>query len=380
MTTPPAGPWVLVIGCHRSGTSAITGALAALGLHGVDAADRMDPTAGNAEHWESLGLSVHDEDLLSAVGASWDGPPPVGDPQPPAPVGDDAEELATLLAAAYPEPGPAVWKDPRACLLLDYWRAVLPGPLTAMFVWREPLAVARSLQTRDGIPLADGLALWERYNRAAAAGLQGVDTYVLDYGSVVDDASAALTPVVEWLSGLDRFAPSSDSWDVERAVAAIDVGLRHESATTDDVPDGLLEDCWPVVSWLVSQDGGHTAINGEPPASRSPWPEALLATRRQLGVTRRTVEALMEDKRQLDARIAAMEADRVVESEARRTVEALLHSREDRLRSLRHELDGERMRYEGMRAELERTLASTSWKVTKPLRAVVGEAHKLLGD
>ena len=28
MTTPPAGPWVLVIGCHRSGTSAITGALA----------------------------------------------------------------------------------------------------------------------------------------------------------------------------------------------------------------------------------------------------------------------------------------------------------------------------------------------------------------
>jgi uncharacterized protein YraI len=34
-----------------------------------------------------------------------------------------------------------------------------------------------------------GFALWERYIRSAAAGLQGIDTYVLDYASVIDDPS-----------------------------------------------------------------------------------------------------------------------------------------------------------------------------------------------
>ena len=170
-------------------------------------------------------------------------------------------------------------------------------------------------------------------------------------------------------------------------MAAIDVGLRHESGEPDGGPADLLAACQPLVSWFRSTAGHHAPLTGEPAPATSAWPEDLLATRRELGVTRRTVEALVEDKRQLDARIAAMEADQVVEAEIRRTVEALLHSREDRLRALRyeldglrHELDGERMRYEGMRAELERTLASSSWKVTKPLRAVVGEAHKLLGD
>ena len=99
---------------------------------------------------------------------------------------------AELMAAAYPGSAPPVWKDPRACLLLPFWREVLPGPLTAVFVWRDPLAVARSLHARDGMPVGYGLALWEWYIRSAAAGLAGVDTYVLEYAAVVADPEAAL--------------------------------------------------------------------------------------------------------------------------------------------------------------------------------------------
>ena len=124
------------------------------------------------------------------------------------------------MAAAYPEPGPVVWKDPRACLLLPYWRSVLPGPLTAVLVWREPLAVARSLQTRDGIPLADGLALWEHYNRSAATGLQGVDTYVLDYASRGRRPGASL-------------APLSTGWAGSTSSPCRRVGRRAAAATID---------------------------------------------------------------------------------------------------------------------------------------------------
>ena len=53
-----------------------------------------------------------------------------------------------LLTVAFVDGGPSVWKDPRVCLLLDYWREALTGPLAAVLVWRSPLAVARSLAQR----------------------------------------------------------------------------------------------------------------------------------------------------------------------------------------------------------------------------------------
>ena len=71
----PSGPWLTVLGMHRSGTSAVAGALANLGLEGPGADDRMDWPESNPEHWESLSLTVFDDKLLDALGGSWDAPP-----------------------------------------------------------------------------------------------------------------------------------------------------------------------------------------------------------------------------------------------------------------------------------------------------------------
>jgi hypothetical protein len=144
----PAGPWLLVVGMHRSGTSAITGALGALGLQAMHAKDRMDSPRSNPEHWESKSLSHHNDRILRRMGASWDAPTdlPLGWHVDPDIVGD--VDLAALVTSAYPEPGPSVWKDPRLCLLLPYWRSVLPAPLAAVFVWRSPLLAA----TRPAAP------------------------------------------------------------------------------------------------------------------------------------------------------------------------------------------------------------------------------------
>jgi hypothetical protein len=363
VTTIPTGPWVLVIGCHRSGTSAVTGALTALGLQGVDPSDRIDTLPSNPEHWESLAAGLFDEDLLASLDAAWDAPPAVG-VEPLAPSSDrkaEGPDPAPIMAAAYPYPGPIVWKDPRACLLLPYWRAVLPGPLTAVFVWREPLAVARSLHTRDGIPLADGLALWEHYNRSATSGLQGVDTFVLDYASVVKDPLEALGDVSAWLGGLERFAPFAEGWDVEAAAEVVDAGLRHESARDEPEDGSLPDDHRGVAEWLVARAGGHRPLDYAPPAPTSVWPEAVLAGRRERALLVREIQA-----RQAEF------------ADVRTTIESLLRNREAKLAearndasTLRQQLQGERMRYEGVRAELDRVLASTSWKATRPLRATI---------
>ena len=133
------------------------------------------------------------------------------------------------LTVAFVDGGPSVWKDPRVCLLLDYWRETLTGPLAAVLVWRSPMAVARSLGQRNGIAEPDGLALWERYNRSALSGLFGVDTYVAQYESIVAEPDRFVGDVAGWLATLDQFAPRADQWNRDGAAATIDRGLVHQS-------------------------------------------------------------------------------------------------------------------------------------------------------
>jgi hypothetical protein len=185
--TMPVGPWVLVVGMHRSGTSAVTGALGHLGLAPPVESDRWEPSEDNPDHFESRALAFHCDKLLERLGGTWDRPP---DPdfEWETETGLDLEGLgdpAEPASAAFPDVGPVVWKDPRTCLLLPYWLAHLPKPVAAVYIWRSPISVARSLRTRDRLHLADGVALWDRYNRCGLAGLVGVDTYVTRYESIV---------------------------------------------------------------------------------------------------------------------------------------------------------------------------------------------------
>ena len=367
MATVPAGPWVLVLGCHRSGTSAVTGALAAMGLHAVDPADRMERSDSNPEHWESLGAALLDDRLLASVGATWDAPPPLDADAVSVDGAPEDTDPGPVMAAAYPEPGPVVWKDPRACLLLPYWRSVLPGPLTAVLVWRDPLAVARSLQTRDGIPLAEGLALWEHYNRSVARGLQGVDTYVVDYASVVEDPGASLAALAGWMGGLPQLA---GPYDVDAATATVDARLVHESSVdAADVPD----DHRSVATWLAGQAGGHRPLDAEPPPATSPWPEAVLAARRGQAQRVPDLEAELAAARAAEAeawrRIHRTDAEF---AEYRVTLAHLLANRETKLAEARAELEAERATAAWARDELDQLRASTSWRVTAPLRSLLG--------
>ena len=352
MASVHPGPWVAVIGAHRSGTSAVTGALAALGLQGVDDADRMEWAESNPEHWESLAAALFDEDLLADLGGAWNAPP---DPAATFPAEPDRARAAELMAAAYPGSAPPVWKDPRACLLLPFWREVLPGPLTAVFVWRDPLAVARSLHARDGMPVGYGLALWEWYIRSAAAGLAGVDTYVLEYAAVVADPEAALAPLVGWLTGLERFAPWAPSWDLAAAAASIDGGLRHQAGD----PEALPADTAVLVEWLQGLAGPHAPFSASPPPAPTSWPEAMVAAvREELGTRRRAADAVAEVRRLTAELEGAEEAARQIRAGYEVEVERLVG-----------ELGDTNRRAAAAQAELDRITRSTSWRVTAPLRA-----------
>jgi hypothetical protein len=369
-TTMPPGPWLLVVGMHRSGTSALTGALGRLGLAVPTAPDRYEyygRAEGNPEHWESRALGIQDDALLERLGSSWDGPP-----DPDAFTRSESElALADLadptLAAnvAFPEVGPLAWKDPRVCLLLPYWLAHLPKPIAAVFIWRSPLSVARSLLMRNGIPVADGVALWERYNRSGLAGLVGVDTFVTKFETTVEDAAGTLGAIATWLGELPQFAPYAPRWDVEGAAASISPELHHQHAAVSS--QLLLREQSDLQRHLEALGGPHRPLTSPAPGGESPWTTAVLRDRRQAASLQREIADLNRARvvPDTDAEARAAEAARQVDT-ARARIEGLSAEIQ--------RLDAETMGLQGELATLrelhERMRTSKSWRITRPLRQI----------
>lgn len=147
---------VLILGMHRSGTSCLAGCLEEAGLYlGEVNTSAPHNAKGNRE---SRAIMELQDDLLRANSGNWDAPPRE--------VIWSAQYQARrdAIIAAYPTNHLWGFKDPRTLLTLSGWLEVLPS---ARFVgtFRHPLAVAASLQARNGIAIEKSLVLWEIYNR-----------------------------------------------------------------------------------------------------------------------------------------------------------------------------------------------------------------------
>ena len=191
---------VVVVGMHRSGTSVATHAVSTMGLRLGDPADQYTAEDNPDGHFESSRLSGHNEWLLGECGGSWD--------DPPTPEGAwwESDEYKVpwarkLFVETYGEDAGWIWKDPRVCLLLPFWRTVL-GRFTVLFVVRDREAVARSLSKREGWTPDRGRALYDRYVGAALAGMAGHPVVTLAYADLVGDPEAALRRVAEDLRAL----------------------------------------------------------------------------------------------------------------------------------------------------------------------------------
>ena len=372
----------MVVGMHRSGTSALAGALGALGLNQVRPGDRVDWSESNPEHWESLSLGLFNEELLHQLGGSWDAPPDL--PRHwvhSASILGGGEPMGTM-AGAFPQAGPSVWKDPRLCLLLPYWRTLLPDRPAAVFVWRYPLAVAHSLHRRDGLPVVVGLALWERYNRAALGSLAGIDTFGVDFDDAVADPSGFVDRCAGWLGALDQFGDVE--WDLEQAAMAIAADLKHQPGRFSAADEALVTaEQRQLLGCLQGTDGVHRSFRQGPPPVESAWTTAVIDTRRALALQRRAAEAANQRFWSTRARLASVFAElRAVErdlyderhahGESRRAVEDLRRARDLLVRRLEQaELD-----LDEASQKLVNVHESTSWKLTKPLRSAVARIER----
>lgn len=214
---------IAVTGMHRSGTSCLAGCLEDLGLClgevNIAAPHNLKGNRENPRLWP-----VHDA-VLSRVGAAWDRPPA----EPVAWTPDEIAALRAVLADYADLPKPWGFKDPRATVLLDGWFHVLPD-LRLVASFRHPLAVAASLNARNGFDPGHAFAAWAAYNRAVLRWVEaGAVTAVIDYDALDYEARV-------------RGAAARLGLDAARPMPFREAELTHQRAN-GSVPDDL-RDLW----------------------------------------------------------------------------------------------------------------------------------------
>lgn len=179
---------ILVVGMHRSGTSALTHLLSNMGANFGDLEDSIGANKENPKgFWERRDVRRLNDQVLHALGCEWDTLAHFNLDDLSEEVREKfylgAKEIAENLSA---EGTSFVIKDPRVCLLLPLWLDALDNPLI-VYIHRSPLEIAKSLSARNDFDLEFGLTLWEVYASHALAALDSVPSIFIDYQDLLSD-------------------------------------------------------------------------------------------------------------------------------------------------------------------------------------------------
>ena len=204
---------ILVLGMHRSGTSAVAGTLAQLG---VDFSERLiaaseDNPKGYFEHAE---IWQQNHELLQAMGSTWDDTLPLpGDWQQIESVGRMHARVQAILKRDFGSAELAGIKDPRMCRFVPLWRdwltreGFLPRAVLAI---RRPAEVIASLAKRDQLSAEHAAWVWLRHVLESELATRGLPRVVLCYERLLQDWRAEIARM-DLALGLDlsREAPAA---------------------------------------------------------------------------------------------------------------------------------------------------------------------------
>ena len=219
---------VIILGMHRSGTSMVAGALASAGVYAGETdellADQEDNPHG---FWERRDLVACNDQILSSSAGSWY--------QPPAQLEAGGLEEAEIQSVLAQLPSERSWllKDPRLTITWPLWEKALADAVI-VYVYRNPFAVAASLQRRNDFPLSFGFALWEYYNQSAITALQGSDVVCLSYEAIAADPMGVMADVLRQLSELGVVC------ERQLAPGVFDASLGKSRAADRDLAEELL--------------------------------------------------------------------------------------------------------------------------------------------
>lgn len=420
---------IIVLGMHRSGTSALARTISLLGARLPD--DLVGPNEGNPHgHWEPQAIVELNDRMLAEAGSDVYGildVPPVWFSSPRAQ--EYADEAARIIGASFQNDPLIVMKDPRTAVMLPVWTKAFAQcgyRMRHVLPLRHPDSVADSLARRhlktidyDAWPAPRGQLVWLRYTLAAVRGSRDQTRAFVTYADLLDNWRAAADRIaadlgIAWPNDPDSISqgvseflhsnqlasePASATGRDSSALAtlslrelaaelyAILTSRGDDRASVDAIADEFdrrmtesndliraLEGLFPVLwTYYERSKSGNPAL---PPATYSP--ADLPATARNLWsqLTRATGEmTVLQQERGSDLkRIAGLEAE--LETNIRPLVRERdgLQAEKEALLALANTLTAQRddlkLHYDAANAQIEAMYRSASWRIAAPFRMI----------
>lgn len=383
---------IAVLGMHRSGTSALTRALVAIG---ANAGDNLLPAGADNPKgfWEDKDFVLMNERILATLDATYDSLKllPANFETDPA-LGELLLEATLLLRGKVESCQLLTLKDPRTCRLLPFWQRVfehLQLRVDYLIAVRNPLSVAQSLKHRNGFSERKSHWLWLEHYAGAVTATSGAHRLFVDYDTLLAQPESQLQRLAA------GFALNGEPAAVREYIETfLSQDLRHASFEAHDldiaphVPDSvrhayaLLRQCCSdeQASIMPTFAPAWAALVDELEQCRPMLDILDEFDRRATGAEQLCVQ-LQKETEQLSARLQ-QETERLntalvtADKENRRLSEAM-HDSLNRLATSQAQLRELKALQQGQAQQLELVMNSYSLRITAPLRKVAAAARTL---
>ena len=234
---------VVILGMHRSGTSAISRGLQVMG---VELGDRLMPPNQDVNakgFWEDIDINALNIEMLYALGSDWHHLAPIDSA--------DTETLhkqgfflraVNLMQQKIGDAPVFGFKDPRTAKLLPFWKEVFSHcrfDVHYVLTVRHPLSVARSLEKRDDLDAVKSYFLWLEHVVSSLTGTIDSNRVIVDYDLLMRSVEHELGRIAKQLDlSIDPVALQTYKAEF------IDAGLRH---SVYDLNDLLLDKACPLL-------------------------------------------------------------------------------------------------------------------------------------
>ena len=234
---------IVVLGMHRSGTSAITRGLQVMG---IDLGNNLMPAmegVNDKGFWEDLDINALNNELLSSLESDWHHVAPI-----------KSSDIETLLKSCYFTRAVELlrqkvdkntifgFKDPRVAKLLPFWKEVFTYcqfDTRCILVIRHPLSVTKSLNKRDSFDAEKSYLLWLGHVIESLSGSMGLQRVLVDYDKLMNSPEFEIDRISRQLD----FKVDYDELH-NYAVQFLDKVLQH---TIHDLSELSLDEACPLL-------------------------------------------------------------------------------------------------------------------------------------
>jgi hypothetical protein len=344
---------LVVLGMHRSGTSAIARvvALAGAALPATLLPAGPDNPTG---FWESASISELNDRVLADLDLSWHHPFGVVDPRGERPdLGRWVDDARELIRSEFGQHRLMLLKDPRIALIPELWAAALEAEAIDaryVIVVRRPDEVARSIHARNGFSPEQALLGWAAHMVAAEQFTRGRRRVFVHYEHLLGSPQTVLDAIE---SGLGVKLPRRTRKTGVLIDEFLDAELRHQSYRGSlKIPAGFAE--IEALYQYLDAASNDQPKNEDVPGMVGDWLRGIESTagpiiaRASYDLDRLRAEA---DAREA-ALAAALEAARTNEAGAAHDLERLRGEAEARVAALERQNDELGASVDDLRARL----------------------------